>query len=47
LEDFEQLNDMMADLDHHHGVERRITKVQLRWFIELEALAGQESAARE
>jgi len=47
LEDFEQLNDMMVDLDHHHGVERHIIKQQLRWFVELEALAGQESAARE
>ena len=47
LEDFEQLNDMMVDLDHHHGVERHIIKQQLRWFVELEALADQESAARE
>ena len=41
-----QLNDTMADLDPH-GVERHITKQQLRWFVELEALAGQESAERE
>src|SRR5215210_6760546 len=44
LEDFERLNGLMADLDHHHGVERNITKQQLRWFVELEALAGLESA---
>jgi hypothetical protein len=47
LEDFERLNGLMADLDHHHGVERNITKEQLRWFVELEAVAGQESAIRE
>jgi hypothetical protein len=47
LDDFEQLNGMMADLDHQHGVERHITKEQLRWFVELESLAGQESATRE
>ena len=41
LEEFEQLNGLMADLDDHHGVERAITKQQLRWFVELEALAGE------
>ena len=44
LEDFEQLNDSMADLDDRHGVGRNITKQQLRWFVELEALAGQEGS---
>jgi hypothetical protein len=47
LEDFEQLNDSMADLDHHHGIERNITKQQLRWFVELEVLTGQETVAQE
>jgi hypothetical protein len=47
LEDFERLNDSMAGLDDNRGVGRHITKEQLRWFVELEALAGQESAARE
>jgi hypothetical protein len=44
LEDFERLNDSMVKLDDHHGVGRHITEQQLRWFVELEAVAGQEES---
>jgi hypothetical protein len=49
LEDFEQLDALMADLDRQHGVgDEYITKQQLRRFVEVEskALATEEAPHR-
>jgi hypothetical protein len=46
-EDFEQLNDLMADLERQHDVAEDITKQQLRRFVEEEALLGMDPPKQE